>query len=168
MTEWYDIVTKAFWCGFAGLGFAVLFNAPVRALLPVWVGGFVAGLVKFSILHTATGVGVIASSFAAALIVGSTSLLIAYLLRVPPQIFAIPSVIPLVPGVFAYRTMLGLMKLTGNTGSGYSLLLSETVFNGVITLFVILALSLGVTIPLHIMRWDSFEKIRSRMGKRPA
>jgi uncharacterized membrane protein YjjB (DUF3815 family) len=65
------------------------------------------------------------------------------------MIFAIPSVIPLVPGVFAYRTMLGLMKLTGNIGSDYSQVLSETIHNGVITLFVILALSLGVTVPMY-------------------
>ena len=166
MTEWFVIITKAIWCGFAGLGFGVLFNVPVRALLPVWVGGFIAGLVKFSILHIATGAGMTAASFAAALTVGFLSLLIAYLLRVPPLIFAIPSVIPLIPGAFAYRTMLGLMKLTGNIGSDYTLLLSETVYNGVTTLFVIMALSLGVTVPLHIMRWDSIDKIRLRMGDR--
>ena len=165
MTAWIVIMTQAIWCGFAGLGFGVLFNAPVRALLPIWFGGFVAGLVKFSILHSAAGAGVIAGSFAAALTVGFISLLIAYLLHVPPLIFAIPSVIPLIPGVFAYRTMLGLIKLTGAIGSDYTQMLSETVYNGVTTLFVIMALSLGVTIPMHTMRWDSVNKIKLRMGK---
>ena len=157
MNEWLYIGLKAFWCGFAALGFGVLFNAPPRTLFAIWVGGFLAGFVKFALLQT--GSGVIFCSFIAAVIVGIASIPVAHSRHVPPMIFAIPSVIPLVPGVFAYRTMLGLMKLTGNIGSEYSQVLSETVHNGVITLFVIMALSLGVAVPMHITK-DSVKKIR--------
>ncbi|OIR12116.1 hypothetical protein GALL_63670 [mine drainage metagenome] len=76
------------------------------------------------------------------------------------MIFAIPSVIPLIPGVFAYRTMLGLIKLTGNIGADYNQILSETVNNGAKTLFIIMSLSLGVAIPMHVMRKESVKKIR--------
>jgi uncharacterized membrane protein YjjB (DUF3815 family) len=158
--EWLDIGLKAFWCGFAALGFGVLFNAPPRTLIAIWAGGFFAGLVKFASLQTIPGVGVIFCSFIAAIIVGIASIPVAHSRHVPPMIFAIPSVIPLVPGVYAYRTMLGLMKLTGNIGSEYSQVLSETVHNGVITLFVIMALSLGVAVPMHITTKTSGKKIR--------
>jgi uncharacterized membrane protein YjjB (DUF3815 family) len=70
------------------------------------------------------------------------------------MIFVIPSVITLVPGVFAYRTMLGLMKLTENVGTDYALTLSKTVHNGVTTLFIIMSIAIGVAIPMHIMRKD--------------
>ena len=36
------------------------------------------------------------------------------------MIFAIPSMIPHIPGVFAYRTMFGLIKLSGDVGAGIS------------------------------------------------
>ena len=149
MNEWLYIGLKAFWCGFAALGFGVLFNAPPRTLFAIWAGGFLAGFVKFASLSQ-TGFGVIFCSFIAAVIVGIASIPVAHSRHVPPMIFAIPSVIPLVPGVFAYRAMLGLMKLTGDIGSEYSQVISETVHNGVITLFVIMALSLGVAVPMHI------------------
>ena len=158
--EWFLIMAKAFWCGFAALGFGVLFNAPARALAPVWAGGFLAGFVKYAILQAATGAGVIPASFAAALCVGIASIWIAHLRHVPPMIFAVPSVIPLVPGVYAYRAILGLMNLTGEIDGEYPLMLSETVYNGVITLFVIMALSLGVAVPMHVMRRVSFKNIR--------
>jgi uncharacterized membrane protein YjjB (DUF3815 family) len=160
MNEWFDIGTKAFWCGFASLGFGVLFNTPPRTLLAVWSGGFLAGFVKFASLQTIPGSGAILCSFLAAVMVGIASIPVAHSRHVPPMIFAIPSVIPLVPGVFAYRTMLGLMKLTGNIGSEYAQVLSETVHNGVITLFVIMALSLGVTVPMYVLSRDSVKKIR--------
>ena len=106
--------------------------------------------------------GVIFCSFIAAVVVGVASIPVAHSRHVPPMIFAIPSVIPLVPGVFAYRTMLGLMKLTGDIGSEYSQVISETVHNGVITLFVILALSLGAAVPMHILTKESVKKIRGK------
>jgi uncharacterized membrane protein YjjB (DUF3815 family) len=158
MNEWFYVGLKAFWCGFAALGFGVLFNAPPRTLFAIWIGGFLAGFVKFASLQT--GFGVIFCSFIAAVMVGIASIPVAHSRHVPPMIFAIPSVIPLVPGVFAYRAMLGLVKLTGDIGSEYSQVLSETVHNGVITLFVIMALSLGVAVPLHITTKDSVKKIR--------
>ena len=159
MNEWFDVGFKAFWCGFAAFGFGVLFNAPPRTLFAIWTGGFLAGFVKFALLHAIPGSGVIICSFIAAFIVGAASVPVAHSRDVPPMIFAIPSVIPLVPGVFAYRAMLGLMKLTGNIGIEYSQVISETVHNGVITLFVIMALSLGVAVPMHMTK-DSVKKIR--------
>jgi uncharacterized membrane protein YjjB (DUF3815 family) len=160
MNEWYDIGSKAFWCGFASLGFGVLFNAPPRTLFAIWFGGFLAGFAKFTSLYVIPGSGAILCSFIAAVLVGIASIPVAHSRHVPPMIFAIPSVIPLVPGVFAYRTMLGLMRLTGNIGNDYSQILSETVHNGVITLFIIMALSLGVTIPMYALSQDSVKKIR--------
>ena len=162
MNEWFYISLKAFWCGFAALGFGVLFNTPPRTLFAIWVGGFLAGFVKFASLQAIPGVGVIFCSFIAAVVVGVASIPVAHSRHVPPMIFAIPSVIPLVPGVFAYRTMLGLMKLTGDIGSEYSQVISETVHNGVITLFVILALSLGAAVPMHILTKESVKKIRGK------
>jgi hypothetical protein len=55
--------------------------------------------------------------------------------------------------------MLGLMKLAGKVGSDYSTILDETVHNGVTTLFIILALSLGAAVPMHILRKESVKNI---------
>ena len=80
------------------------------------------------------------------------------------MVFAIPAVIPLIPGVFAYRTMLGLMKLTGAIGPDYNIIISETVNNGAKTLFIIMSLAIGVAVPMHLMRQESVKNIR--FGKR--
>ena len=64
------------------------------------------------------------------------------------------------PGVFAYRFMLGLIKLTGSIGPDYIQTISETVSNGSKTLFIIMSLAMGVAVPMHIMRKDSVKTIR--------
>jgi uncharacterized membrane protein YjjB (DUF3815 family) len=156
--DWILILSKAFWCGWGALGFGILFNVPPRTLFSIWVGGAVAGLLKFTLLQLT--VGVVLASFAGALAVGISSIPIAHFRHAPPMIFAIPSVIPLIPGVFAYRTMLGLMKLTGNIGPDYTQIISETVNNGSKTLFIIMSLAMGVAVPMHLMRKESVKNIR--------
>ena len=148
--DWTLILGKSFWCGWGALGFGILFNVPPRTLFALWVGGAIGGLLKFSLMQLAFSV--VFASFAGAAAVGVLSIPIAHFRHVPPMIFAIPSVIPLIPGVFAYKTMLGLIKLTGNIGPDYNTVLAETVNNGAKTLFIILSLAMGVAIPMHVMR----------------
>ncbi|MCW3093279.1 MAG: hypothetical protein JWP81_4348 [Ferruginibacter sp.] len=158
MMDWILILSKAFWCGWGAVGFGILFNVPPRTLFAIWVGGAMGGFLKFSLLQLA--MGVVFASFAGALVVGICSIPVAHFRHAPPMIFAIPSVIPLIPGVFAYRTMLGLIKLTGVIGPDYNLVLSETVNNGVKTVFIIMSLAMGVAVPMHLMRKESVKNIR--------
>ena len=152
MIEWITIAAKAFWCGTAAVGFGILFNTPVKALAPVWVGGFIAGLIKFSALHPQFGVGIIGSSFIGAMASGMVIVFIANAQNLPPTIIAVPSVIPLIPGVFAYKTMLGMMKLTRDIGDDYAAILSTTIYTGLKTLFIVLGISLGIVIPIQLFR----------------
>lgn len=156
--DWIIILSKAFWCGWGALGFGILFNVPPRTLLAIWIGGAMGGFLKFSLLQLTAGV--VLASFAGALAVGISSIPIAHFRHAPPMIFAIPSVIPLIPGVFAYRFMLGLIKLTGNIGPDYNQIISETVNNGTKTLFIIMSLAMGVAVPMHLMRQESVKNIR--------
>jgi uncharacterized membrane protein YjjB (DUF3815 family) len=149
MEEWINILLKAFWSGCAAMGFGILFHVPKRNLAAVWMGGAIAGLIKFSVLKHVTP-SIILASFLAALILGIYSMIVAHKRREPPLMFAIPSVIPLVPGLFAYRTMLGLMKLSGDIGPDFSRTLSETVHDGVLTLFIIIAFTIGIVLPYQV------------------
>jgi uncharacterized membrane protein YjjB (DUF3815 family) len=149
MEEWINIVFKAFWCGWAAFGFGILFNVQRKNLAAVWIGGAIVGLVKFGVLFYAPS-AIILASFMAALVVGIYSMIIANMRYEAQMIFAIPSVIPLVPGVFAYRTMFGLIKLSGDVGADFSRILSEAVRNGVLTLFIVMAFTIGVIIPYQI------------------
>lgn len=160
MDAWIEIFFKAFWCGWAGFGFAVLFNTPRRVFLAVYSSGFIAGALKFSLLtfgFTGNGDGIIPASLLAASVVGFISVAIAHLRHVPPIIVSIPAVIALVPGSFAYRTMLGLIKFIHTTNAD---VLTQAVHNGAMTLFIILVISIGVTLPMLLFRIESVKTIR--------
>jgi uncharacterized membrane protein YjjB (DUF3815 family) len=152
--EWMVYFEKGIWFGFAALGFAILFNVPVRTLVIIWLMGALGGLIKVALMQW--GVGVVLSSLVGATFIGIVSVFAAQNKQAPPMVFAIPAVIPMVPGVFAYRMMLGLIKMAGDSPAEMQMqVLSETVNNGLKAMFILMALAAGVAIPMLITRKES-------------
>ena len=115
--EWISFLEKWIWLGFAAVGFAVLFNVPIRTLWVIFLLGALGGSLKF--LTMKLGGGIILGSFFGAMLVGFLSIYAAHFRHAPPFVFAIPSVIPMVPGAFAYRMMLGIIRLTGDVSYNF-------------------------------------------------
>lgn len=160
--NWLDIGASCPWFGFAALGFAVLFNVPPRALVAVWLLAVAGGFVKLVTLGL--GLGPVTASLLGASTIGVLSIPAAHNRHAPPMVFSIAAVIPMVPGVFAYRTMIGLVQLTGEVDSAYQQALSETINNGAKALFILMALAVGVALPNIVMRLDSAKQMK--IGKR--
>jgi uncharacterized membrane protein YjjB (DUF3815 family) len=104
-------------------------------------------------------IGVVFASFLGAVVVGVVAIQMAHLRNSPPLVFSIPSVIPMVPGVFAYKFMLGAIALTSIENSdAYLRTLIDTVNNGAKMMFVLIALGTGVAIPMLLTRKESIKK----------
>lgn len=153
-----DLLGKGVWAGVAAIGFAILFNVPTRALVPIWILAGLGTMTKFVFINM--GIGIILSSFAGASLVGIIGIYAAKKYYGPPLVFSIPSVIPMVPGVFAYNMMLGFMDLSSTMShEEYIQVLSLTTNNGLKALFIIMGLATGVALPMLIARKESFKHI---------
>ena len=162
--EWLLFFEKGIWFGFAALGFAILFNVPPRTLLVIWLLAAVGGLTKLMILQI--GTGVILASLTGATVIGVLSIPAAHNKHAPPLVFAIPAVIPMIPGMLAYRMVLGLIKLADDPNiTSYTQVLSETVNNGLKVLFVLMSLAVGVATPMLITRTSSIKEIKIKKMK---
>jgi uncharacterized membrane protein YjjB (DUF3815 family) len=148
---WFE---KSLWFGLGGVGFAILFNVPVRTLVVIFILAAIGGTTK--ILLLSAGINVIQASLAGAILIGVLSIPAAHSRHAPPLVFSIPSVIPMVPGVFAYKMMIGFISLTGNIDMNtYPRVLAETVNNGLKAIFILMCLAFGVAIPMLITRKSS-------------
>jgi uncharacterized membrane protein YjjB (DUF3815 family) len=157
--EWIFFFEKWIWLGFAAVGFAILFNVPIRTLWVIFLLGALGGSLK--LLTMELGGGIVFGSFFGAMLVGFLSIYAAHFRHAPPFVFAIPSVIPMVPGAFAYRMMLGIIRLTGDVDpTAFVSLMHDTVNNGLKALFVLMALSLGVSAPMLLTRRESAKQIK--------
>lgn len=149
---------KGIWLGLAAIGFAVLFNVPKRALGTIFVIAAFGGLLKFFMIEQ--GIGIVLAAFCGASLIGLVSVLAAHNRKAPPMIFAIPAVIPMIPGFFAYKAMVGIIEMISEKDSEvYTKLFFETVNNGLSALFVLIALSGGVAIPLLITRKQTIKRL---------
>jgi uncharacterized membrane protein YjjB (DUF3815 family) len=156
-----NFLELAIWSGIAAVGFGVLFNIPKKAIITVFALGFGAGFVKFILLKN--DFDIILSSLIAAILVGILSTPLSHKIHQPPVVFSIPAVIPMIPGFFAYKTILSVMKFTFmEYDNAKRLDLIEAIFsNGFTMIFILIALTVGVSFPLLLLRKSTFKKIES-------
>lgn len=157
--EYVILLEKCIWLGMAAIGFAVLFNVPTRALGYIGVMGALGGIVKVMMIHQE--VSVILGTLFGATLVGFLSIYFAHKTNCPPPVLAIPSVIPMIPGKFAYKMMIGLINLSGDLDPAtYTYIMSETLNNGLKVMFILMSIAGGVGIPLLIARRDTAKGMR--------
>ncbi|WP_455538953.1 threonine/serine exporter family protein [Terrisporobacter sp.] len=124
----------------ATIGFSIFFNAPKVTLIASGIVGGV-GWSLFYYLVKITGNDILAN-FISAIIVSYLSEILARKLRQPAIIFVIPGVIPLVPGLGMYNTMLYLVQ------NDYARAISK----GTNVLFVGGAISLGILVITSLIK----------------
>lgn len=91
-------------------GFAILFNTP-RRVLPI--AGLLGGLghcIRFAMVGH--GVGLVAATLTGAIFIGLVGIILSHRVHTPPVVFTMPACITMIPGLYAYRAMLGCIKIT--------------------------------------------------------
>ena len=141
------------------MGFGVMFNVPKRTLLQIFIFGVIGVGAKFTLLSM--GSGIIFATFAGASVIGIASLPGSYSQHVPPLVLSIPAVIPMVPGMYLYRTMVGIVELHSMPAADFGTIAIQTIGNGLNAAFVCMALSVGVSVPNIVLRKDAFNDFRA-------
>ena len=143
----------------AAIGFAVISNPPRNA---IFVSAILAALghsLRFFLIKS--GLDISLSTFVAATFIGLLSMLFARIIRCPAEVFSFPSLLPMIPGMFAYRTILTLIRFMQSTdvikAQGFML---DFFHNGLTTLFILLALVVGVSLPILFFPKLSFSVTR--------
>ena len=125
----------------AAVGFSMIFNVPRRLLWVVALGGVIAVCTR-NFVNFELGCGPVIGSGAGALLVSLIATKMVHVVHAPTHILTIPSVIPMIPGVLMYRSLLGLIHIS-DANSNINAILS----NGVNASLIVLAISVGVAIP---------------------
>ena len=149
--------TTLIWGFIAAGAFAVLFNVPVRSLLLASLGGALGLLVRNLVLHQ--GGELPLATFAGAVAIGVWSAFWSHRISVPAQVMSIPAMIPMIPGVLAYRTMMGLLNFSGVPVAERAAVLAETTVFGLQAIMTLLGIAFGIAIP-NIIDRVYLEKIK--------
>ena len=154
------ILEKGFFAAIAALGFAAVGNPSRAAFRYVPILAFFGNIIRFSLMEYA-GVNIAVSTFFAATFVGFLAVAFAYHARYPIEVFAFPALLPLIPGRFAYRSLLGMIRFMETTQDvAQEQYLPEIISNAIIALLTMFALGVGVAIPLFLCYKASFRMTR--------
>lgn len=134
--------------GIAAVGFGMIFNVPRRSLPAVAMLGII-GMFTRNFLAFYLDLGVIIGSLVGASLISIIAIRLVQPTRSPNHVLSIPSVIPMVPGIFMYRGIFGFIQM-GREVEGVLRSLDFLISAGLI----VLCLSIGVAIPnIFARRW---------------
>lgn len=144
-----------------GFFWAVLFGSPKRLL---WVAGLLGGMghsIRFVLIQL--DFGLITATLAGSILIGLVGIYAAHKVHSPPVVFTMPACITMIPGMYAYKTMVGGIKSTDlATIEADPHILIETAHNLMLTMSLLFTLAIGICIGALLFRKNSVKDISFR------
>lgn len=142
-------------------GFAYASNPPARILFLSALLAAVGHGFRFVLLESFHIQNLALATFLAAFTVGCLGMLLAKVAKTPAEIIAFPALLPMIPGIYAYRAILYLFNFINadeiTVKTRYLVEFFDYFFT---TLSVTLALAVGVSVTLLIFFEQSFMMTR--------
>lgn len=156
------LLLDALFAAIAATGFAVISNPPRRAVLVSALLSAIGHSFRYYLLHE-TSLDIVPATFLAAFLIGSMSFIFAKVIQCPNEVFTFPSLLPMIPGMYAYKMFLSLTRFVSSRNTTDPQLLIEQIFsNGLTAVFIMMALVVGVSLPVMLYHKESFTVTRSR------
>ncbi len=157
-----DFFEDALFAAIAAIGFSSISNPPRNAYVYCALIAAVGHSVRFLLMQQGiTGMNIVPASGVAAFIVGVLAVLLSPRAKTPAETFLFPSLLPMIPGIYAYKTFGGIVMCLFHTGEQdfmhYFYLFSN---NGLTCLFIITGMVIGATAPIFLLKHISFRATR--------
>ena len=160
MTTVY-LIQDAMWAAIAALGFAAISHPPrtVYACCPLTaaIGHACRYLLMNNPIYT---IHIIPASGLAAFLIGTLAVFIAPRIKCPAEACFSPALLPMIPGMYAYRSFKALLLCLSQQEDMYGHYLYLLVNNGLNAAFIVLALVVGATLPIFLFKKISFQATR--------
>jgi Uncharacterized conserved protein len=154
-----DIIKDIVLGFFVAFGFALMFETPRKALIVAGVLGGLGHCIRFIMLSLEFGM--VSSTLSGTVFIGLAGIYMAHKIHTPPVVFTLPACITMIPGLYAYRTMLGCLRIyEEGPGQETHTLLQDTVYNLILTASLLLCLAVGICIATLLFRKKSVKRIK--------
>ena len=140
------IPEDALFSALAAIGYAFLFNVPVRLCWACVICGVCSHTLRTAAVHF--GIDIVTATMLGALAVGFLSQVFAHWFRAPPAAFAFPGVVAMVPGSYAFRAVIGALQIAQAGAGSPAPLIAETTSLIIASLLLTGAIAVGLAAPL--------------------
>ncbi|TCP89769.1 uncharacterized membrane protein YjjB (DUF3815 family) [Cricetibacter osteomyelitidis] len=138
------LLDDMFFAAIPAVGFALLFNVPVSALKYCAILAALGHGLR-TLLIQQFGVPLTFSTFFASSLIGFIGVYLSQRYLAHPKVFTVAAIIPMIPGVYAYKAMLAIVQIQHY---GYSeALFIQMIDYFIKTAFILGALVFGLALP---------------------
>lgn len=157
-----SILEDGLFAAIAAIGFSSISNTPRRAYLTCGLIAAAGHTIRYVLTTPAIGMlHIIPASALASFAIGVLAVLFAPRIKCPAEVCFFPALLPMIPGMYAYRTIEALLSCLYHTQEDafehYFYLLA---YNGLTCSFIILSLVVGATVPVFLFKKLSFTATR--------
>lgn len=146
----------------AAIGFSSISHPPRKSYTPCALIAAVAHSLRFALI--AAGTHIIAASLAAGLAAGLLAIVLAPRAGCPPETFSFPALLPMIPGMYAYRCGQALVLCLATPGEdGFLHNLYLFAYNGLTCAFIVGGLVAGAVLPIFLLKRKSFSATAPRV-----
>jgi uncharacterized membrane protein YjjB (DUF3815 family) len=147
----------AFFAAIAAIGFASISNTPRRAIFFSAIIAAIGHATRYVMINNP----VFPIHFIAGTLIGILAVFFAPAAKCPAETYLFPSLLPMIPGVYAYRAIGALLRCAYHSSeAAYDTYFRLFTFNGMTCAFIIGALVVGATIPIFALKKVSFSATR--------
>jgi uncharacterized membrane protein YjjB (DUF3815 family) len=143
----------------AAIGFAVISNPSRQAVMVSALLAAIGHSLRFFLIKS--GLEISLATFVAAASIGLLSYIFARMIHCPAEAFSFPSLLPMIPGMFAYRAILSLIRFMQTADAKLNqVYIIDFFHNGMTAIFILLALVVGVSLPILLFPKSSYSVTR--------
>ncbi len=160
-----DLLRDALLAAMAAVGFGAVSDPPKRAFLRIALLAAVGHALRFYLMNYCD-CDIVTSSFIAAFVIGLGAVWIGKHIYCPSSVLFIPALLPMIPGMYAYRTAYAMILFVQNLSNPdvQDQYLNMLFYNGLVTAGVVFMLGVGGTIPMVIFSRRAFSMTRHHKG----
>ena len=155
-----DVVMDGLFAAVAAIGFASISNPPRRAYAYCAIIAAVGHSIRF-VMQNILMFNIIPASTIAAFFVGLLAVWLAPKAKCPAETCFFPALLPMIPGMYAYRTIGALLMCMHHPEEEiFNHYLYLLTYNGFTCIFIMLGMVIGATLPIFMFKKLSFQATR--------
>ena len=163
-----DILFDGVFAAVAAIGFGAISDPPVRAFPCIALLAAVGHALRFCLMSYA-GIDIATASLCAAVVIGFGSLWLGRGIRCPMTVLYIPALLPMIPGMYAYKSVYALVKLMQNLGdyTMSDIYINQFFVNATVTVSVVFLLAGGATLVIFLFPKKAYSMTRRKTWTSP-
>lgn len=159
---WLEFIKDALLAAMAAIGFGAISRVPLRAY--VWCGVIAAAghSIRFLLMRPdLCHMHILVATAVASLVIGSLAVFVSPFAKTPAEAYLFPSLLPMIPGIYAYKSFGGLvMCVLGDGQENFDFYFYQFAVNGLICLSILAAMVICATLPIFVFKSRAFRATR--------